>query len=72
MQAMEEWTAIYTELLFRDLNILCNWVFFFDNCRSRQLKVSFFVIVVFFILPVPNSLGNLMNFHTMHIKICKH
>lgn len=29
MQAMEEWTAIYTELLFRDLNILCNWVFFF-------------------------------------------
>lgn len=72
MQAMEEWTAIYTELLFRNINIQCNSGFFLDSRWSRQLKVSFLVIVVFFILPVPNSLGNLMNFHTMHIKICKH
>lgn len=28
MQAMEEWTAIYTELLFRNINIQCNRVFF--------------------------------------------
>lgn len=28
MQAMEEWTAIYTELLFRNINIQCNWGFF--------------------------------------------
>lgn len=29
MQAMEEWTAIYTELLFRNIKIQSNSGFFF-------------------------------------------
>lgn len=38
MQAMEEWTAIYTELLFRNINILCNSFFFFGQSQVMAIK----------------------------------
>lgn len=41
MQAMEEWTAIYTELLFRNINILCNSWFFFGQSQVTAIKGLF-------------------------------
>lgn len=39
MQAMEKWTAIYTELLFRNINILCNSGFFFFG-QSQVMAIK--------------------------------
>lgn len=41
MQAMEEWTAIYTELLFRNINIQCNSGFFFGQSQVTAIKGLF-------------------------------
>lgn len=41
MQAMEKWTAIYTELLFRNINILCNSWFFFGQSLVTAIKGLF-------------------------------
>lgn len=41
MQAMEEWTAIYTELLFRNINIQCNSGVFFGQSLVTAIKGLF-------------------------------
>lgn len=41
MQAMEEWTAIYTELLFRNIKIQCNSGFFFGHSLVTAIKGLF-------------------------------
>lgn len=41
MQAMEEWTAIYTELLFRNIKIQCNSGVFFGQSLVTAIKGLF-------------------------------